>query len=200
MVAPKHRPELGPRPEPVTSTVKSLAERVRVEHPARGAGLDALYQVGPPPGRLPWGLEDLRRLVMTLGIGVAAVAASWLGTSGTTSYTRQVHWVVLGVAGIIVEGAGIAMWLLSGMRLVRQRQAELKYRVRANVLSRGSAPSRPSEVESVSKAGTVRFVSGRDMTRFHLPDCPLVRGKVAQAATRSAHERAGRQPCGVCLR
>jgi hypothetical protein len=137
---------------------------------------------------------------VTLGIGVAAVAASWLGTSGTTSYTRQVHWVVLGVGGIIVEGTGIAIWLLSGMRLLRQRQTQLKYRVRVNLLSRDSAPPRPSEVESVSKVRPVRFVSGRDMTRFHLPDCPLVRGKVAQAATRSAHERAGRQPCGVCFR
>jgi hypothetical protein len=120
-------------------------------------------------------------------VGLLLVFLSWLETSGSVRLGSQVRWTNVGVAGVIVLGAGNMLWLLRGKRATGQ----LRRLVLASVPIDDERP--------IKTQRTGPLVSGPDMTRFHLAGCALVAGKQVSAAGREAHARAGREPCGVCL-
>jgi hypothetical protein len=136
---------------------------------------------------LPWGVSDLLAVYATTFIGLLLVFLAWFETSASVRLKSQVHWTNVGVAGVIVLGAGNLFWLLRGKRAT----GELRRLVLPLVAVDDEGPI------EVPRAGPL--VAGPDMTRFHRADCPLVAGKNASAAAREAHARAGREPCGVCL-
>src|SRR5947199_77054 len=62
-------------------------------------------------------------------------------------------------------------------------------------------PARRAAANGVTAGRASRpdaLVAAPNMTRYHRRACPLAAGKTVRPATRAAHERAGRRPCGVC--
>jgi hypothetical protein len=136
---------------------------------------------------LPWGVSDLVVVYATTFIGLLLVFLAWFETSASVRLKSQVHWTNVGVAGVIVLGAGNLLWLLRGKRATGQ-------------LRRLVLPLVPVDDESpIELRRTGPLVAGAGMTRFHLAACPLVSGKQVTAANKDAHVRAGRAACGVCL-
>lgn len=136
---------------------------------------------------LPWGMSDLLAVYATTFSGLLLVFLAWFETSASVRLKNQVHWTNVGVAGVIVLGAGNLLWLLRGKRATGQ--------LRRLVLA--AVPVDDESPIDIPRTGPL--VAGPDMTRFHRADCPLVAGKRVSAAGREAHVRAGRAACGVCL-
>src|SRR2546423_11688344 len=136
---------------------------------------------------LPWGMGDLLAVYATTFVGLLLVFVAWFGTSASVRLNNQVHGTNVGVAGVIVLGAGNLLWLLRGKRAT----GELRRLVLALVPVDDDGPIEVPQAD--------RLVAGPDMTRFHRADCPLVAEKHVRAAGREAHVRAGRAACGVCL-
>jgi hypothetical protein len=141
---------------------------------------------------VPWRADDIVVLYVTGFVGAVLLLVSWWGASGTTRLGSQVAWVNVGVAGLIVSGTGIALWLLHGHRAVGERQRLL-------LADLETAPPPDTAPASVPVGeGDAAVVAGSRMTRYHRTDCPLVAGKSVRRASRDVHERAGRRPCGMC--
>jgi len=132
-------------------------------------------------------MSDLLAIYATTFIGLLLVFLAWFETSASVRLRNQVHWTNVGVAGVIVLGAGNLFWLLRGKRAT----GELRRLLLPLVSVADDAPV------DVPRAGPL--VAGADMTRFHRADCPLDAGKRVSAAGREVHVRANREPCGVCL-
>jgi hypothetical protein len=123
-------------------------------------------------------------------LGAACAFAGWVGSSRTGRTSTGELWLVLGIVGLVLEGSGIATWLLMGTRRVRSRQAELL----GPLLSRHE----PDAHAVVAATDGTELLSTPTMTRYHRPGCELVSGKDAVPATLRKHLAAGRQACGVC--
>ena len=137
----------------------------------------------------PWSRGDVIQFVAVSGVGLVLLAAGWIGAGGEALFEEQMPFLNLAIAGILVGAVGGAMWLISGLRAVRLRKAAVK------TLLAARTPSAPAG-SSPDAAGT--FVAGPSMTRYHHPECSLVRGKQVSAASPIEHERAGRRRCGMC--
>ena len=141
---------------------------------------------------LPWAARDLTALLRLGVLGALVICVGWIGGSGTVALSRQAGWLGVAVVGNLMAGAAMVGWLLSGLRSVRQ----LKQEVVADLEARW--PSASVQIGVVADpAGLVSLAGAR---RYHRGDCRLVQGKPTRAAALSAHHRAGRQPCGVCVR
>lgn len=136
----------------------------------------------------PWSAEQLARLVVSQLTAFAVIMVAWYQTSGTGLVQRQLAWLCVGVVGLVVAGAGNALWLLRGLRHI-----QLAQRAALPAATR----SRPEPAPAKSGAAPL-LVSGASLTRYHLPDCALVAGKETFAAPRPGHEPADRRPCEVC--
>ena len=147
----------------------------------------------PPQDDLPWRHDEFISLCTAFAVAGVLVLASWYGASGTMSWTTAMGWVVLGMVGVVIAGAGSARWILSGTRAARIRERELASRLESML---DGATEEADASSSVSDS--VKRVSGPRMTLYHRPDCPLVAAKSVSAKTMTQHLRAGRSPCGVC--
>jgi hypothetical protein len=136
---------------------------------------------------IPWRVGDLLSLVRTLLVAAGLWAVTWVGASGTDDVQHQVTWTAVGLGAGVVAGVGYAAWVLVGVRTVRARRRFL--------IDHLAAPEVEALVKPPAREG---FLAAANMTRYHLPGCPLVQGKVVEARTAAAHRRARRQPCGVC--
>jgi hypothetical protein len=140
-------------------------------------------------GAGPWAGRDRVVAAAVCAFGFGLLAVSWLGVSGTTTFSRQVAWVNVGGAGLLAVVLGAALWVHRGRRLVGQR---LGFDVSVRRPERDSGPAR------LAQAGDT-FVSGAGMGRYHRPDCPAVAGKSVTSAGADAHRAEGRRPCGLCF-
>ena len=61
---------------------------------------------------VPWGMSDILAIYATTFIGLLLVFLAWFETSASVRLRNQVHWTNVGVAGVIVLGAGNLFWLL----------------------------------------------------------------------------------------
>jgi hypothetical protein len=152
----------------------------------------------PADRPLPWEAAHLLRACAAVGVSVVALMIAWWGASGTTRLSTEFAWMNLGVAGLVVIGATLAMWLLVGRRAVGRRDAAVTSLLEAAVAKRNSASG-----EGVSLGGeapdTDALVWGKGMTLYHRATCQLVAGKPVRSATTRGHERARRKPCQICL-
>jgi hypothetical protein len=143
-----------------------------------------------PRAQVPWGLRDARALFFLTCGGLGALFLSWWAASGTGKLNRQITWMVVAIAGIVVIGAGNFLWLLAGRRAVGARRRTLLERLEAldaDVLS----PTR----DVVGPSSTYVAVAGS--ARYHLPSCLLVRGKAVSPI--DPKKRRGAKPCEMCL-
>jgi hypothetical protein len=136
-----------------------------------------------------------RTAVTVAGVGTAGVVAmivAWSATARTIRVERQVDWIPLGVAGAAALTLAMVAWVLSGRRAVAVRLAGL-----ATLRPTAPAPSGAAASAPVA-AGDGSLVAAERMVRYHRSSCPLVAAKPTRPASRSAHEAAGRRPCGMC--
>jgi hypothetical protein len=133
-----------------------------------------------------WVMDDLRRLVRMLGLSGTGLVVAWLVASGTTDPARQEYAVAGGIVATAVAVAGLAGWLLAGMRSLRVRRDDA-------VLGARELLARRSPTSSATAAG---LVTAKGMTHYHDVACLMVRGKDVRAV-RGAR-LAALTPCPVC--
>lgn len=121
--------------------------------------------------------------------GATLAVLGWWQASDAITVRSQVPWTNVAVAGLILSGLGNALWLVAGRRAVYEAQKTLSPSLRHSPIATGEA-MRPTEDE--------RAVSAEGWTRYHRPDCILVRGKAVFSEPARRHLQAGRSPCGVC--
>jgi hypothetical protein len=143
-------------------------------------------------GIVPWRVGDAVTLYLATVMGFALIALAWYGAAGTAKLSTQLAWVNVGAVGVAVLGTGNVLWLLAGRRAIGARRARL---LRIDSVASTIALSRSADVAPLPDGELVASVA---MTRFHRATCLLASGKDMKGATRKAHERAGRRPCGVC--
>jgi hypothetical protein len=125
-------------------------------------------------------------------LGGVAVVVAWIGAAASADVEEQVPWGVVGVAGTGLICLTSAVWLgAARLAVVRRR-----LRVTRLLATRVPQPAVPMGLVEGSRADVV--VAAPAMTHFHRDGCRLVAGKDVRRATRAAHERDGRTPCGVC--
>jgi hypothetical protein len=142
--------------------------------------------VGRP---MPWRIGDLWALWVPLVAGAVLLLLSWWGTSATVNLSTQIVWLNVGVCGVMVGGAGIVVWLMTGRRAIGERRRRLLPEV---VVARMVAAG--VDVPTASDD----LVTGVRMTRYHRADCPMVAGKTIRRASGVQARSAGLAPCGVC--
>lgn len=137
----------------------------------------------------PWQRRDLVALGVLEAVGFGLLAVSWLGVSGTTTFSRQVAWVNVGGAGLLAVILGCALWVHRGRRQVGSRLGFTA------LLRRPARQAGLTGFESASDT----FVSAVGMSRYHRPDCQAVAGKSLITAGAASFEVEGRRPCGLCF-
>ena len=137
-----------------------------------------------------WTGGDVVQLVVLSVISVGFMAVSWYLSGDGQPLDRQMHRIDLAVVGLLIGMVGGGLFLLRGLRAVAARKATIK------ALAHRRLAARPAVADTAGGD----LVAGPGMTRYHRAGCSLVTGKTFTAASRAAHEQAGRRPCGVCLR
>ena len=145
-----------------------------------------------PSRRLPWQPAELLAVLATTAVGFVVIGVGWLGVSGAVATHKQIVWIDVAAAGVLVAGVGNGLWLLAGRRALGERRRRLTAAIAGD-----DAPAATASV-TLEVVRNDRLVAGPRMTRYHREDCILVGDKSVRAAGREAHERAGREPCGVC--
>jgi hypothetical protein len=137
----------------------------------------------------PWTAKQRLMLALLLAIGVVGLIAGYIGTSGTLRVSKQVVWVNVAGAALLLSGAGIVLFLTAARRAIGRRRLSLFGDV--------------AEVETVERDADLSaadLVSAPTMTRYHRADCSFVDGKTGlKVASSVDHQKIGKQPCGVCL-
>jgi hypothetical protein len=140
---------------------------------------------------VPWGLSDARTTFFTTFGGLAGLVMAWWGASGTGKLDRQVTWMVVGIAAVVVIGVGNFFWLLAGRRAVGVRRGMLLDALDA------ATPSPASVLPGVVVAGrTTAHVTIAGSSRYHVPSCLLARGKAVAAVDAAATRDL--VPCEMC--
>jgi hypothetical protein len=132
---------------------------------------------------IPWSAKDRQLLVLRLGAGAVVVLAAWFFAAGETDPADQLPFVSLALLGALLGMWGVFSWVTRGRRLVGQRARFLL----------GAAP-----VTNIDLASAEVLVAGGARHWFHRADCLLAASRGWPAASRSAHESAGRRPCPAC--
>jgi hypothetical protein len=146
----------------------------------------------PEPVRL-WRPIDLAAVVIGNATGLVVILAAWTGAGHEVVTDRQIGWVNLGIAGLVIITVANTGWLLAGRRAC--------WRLRHGLLpaERGLPwPGQPRAVAAPS-AALARFVASEAMTWFHAPDCRMVAGKDLISGSEAEHSAVGRRPCAICL-
>jgi hypothetical protein len=146
-----------------------------------------------------WGADHVIRVMAANGIGLVLVFIGWWATSGEGSFHRQLPWLNVGVAGLVVAGAGNGLWLARGRRAITQSRKSV---TRACGSTNGRVVVRRSSRDRLgvgeSGMGSMGLVAGQGMSFYHRATCLLVGGKTVRVLSRAEHERDGLLACEVC--
>lgn len=144
--------------------------------------------------RSPWRRGDAVLCGALAVLGLAGIVACWFGASDEIVWREQSGWMMGAVlsTGLVILGGGL--WVLIGLRRVRQGFRDLRRDQRAAFgLTRTRAAAAADETGPVA---TGALVTAHQMTRAHRPDCILLRGK--QVVPVPADEAGSYGRCGVC--
>jgi hypothetical protein len=141
----------------------------------------------------PWLAADVTRLASLLAVALIAHTVAWYGSSGTTSWSTQMAWMVLSIAAVTVAAASCARWVITGMRSTRWERAQI-VRVINAVWPDKSGGDRTTAVEERYGAP----VAAPTMTRFHRPSCQLAAGKDVTGLTEAQIVDHHLAPCEMC--
>jgi hypothetical protein len=124
-------------------------------------------------------------------VGLVLIVAGWYVAHNTTDQARHLLATNLAVGGLVIALIANFVWVLSGLREVGQ--------LRSHLLDTHAAASLVQAAsETASATDDEALVATPEMTRYHRPGCPAVRGKPVRAASAKTHAAAGRRPCGIC--
>ena len=138
----------------------------------------------------PWTAKQRLMLAVLLAMGVAGLIAGYAGTSGTLRVSRQVVWVNVAGAALLLSGAGVVLFLTAARRTIGRRRLSLF----GNVLAEGGVSELSAEISAAD------LVSAPTMTKYHRADCSFVDGKPGlKVASSVDHQKVGKHACGVCL-
>jgi len=144
------------------------------------------------PGTAPWNTGHRLVLAVLLALGIAGLVAGYVGTSGTLRLSRQVVWLNVAGAGLLVSGAGVLLFLTAARREIGRRRLSLF----GDVASAGQTLL----LDGPGDRAAADLVSASTMTKYHRADCSFVAGKSGlSAGTAVDHEKTSKRPCGVCL-
>lgn len=141
----------------------------------------------------PWSPRDVTRSTLVALTTAAGVIVCYLTASSTLELSTQLTCVAVAIILVAVAGAGWAALLTDGLRSVRVRRLEV---ARDIVLLLETQDQRPKVPVGASEVPSL--VSGDRMSKYHRPECLLVKGKQVSAATLSEHAAADRTACDVC--
>lgn len=141
----------------------------------------------------PWRRGDLVLCGLLGGLGVAGIIGCWFGATDEVVWREQTGWLIGGIfcTGLVVLGGGL--WVLIGLRRVRQGFRDLRRDQRVALGLTRSRTARSTEADPVR---TDQLVTSGQMTRAHRPDCLLLRGKQVVAVAPGDVDKYSR--CGVC--
>ena len=147
------------------------------------------------PRPLPWSISDARSALLPIVFGFVFLGWAWWDASGTGKLADQTRSVVFAVLGGGAVVAGSVAWLAAGRRAVRMRRLAV-----VNLLEESGLLAPVSEaVESEAETEGDGLVVVKGTSRYHRPDCLLVRGKSMQTTSRGASATGKREPCPMCL-
>ena len=126
---------------------------------------------------VPWSMSEAGTAFSTTVLGAGLLAWAWWETSGTADLDRQTTWTIVGILALVVIASGSFYWLVSGRRAVRARRDRLADRLEDSILVSGDGPA------AGTTAGAARRVAVTGTSRYHRPECLLVRGKETRAVT-----------------
>jgi hypothetical protein len=160
----------------------------------------------PEPVRL-WRPIDLAAVAIGNATGLVVILAAWAGAGHEVVTDRQIGWVDLGIAGLIIITVANTGWLLAGRRAcwrlrhsLLPAERGLPWPASSPVVAPGGAPhTLPIGAAETAAHTTPRFVASAAMTWFHGPDCRMAAGKHLVTASEAEHRAAGRRPCAICL-
>lgn len=166
-----------------------------------GAGGDSAAAVPPDaPARpvryrsdpLPWRRLDLVVCGLLAVAGIAGLVACWFGATSEAVWREQTGWLIGSIfcTGLVILGGGL--WVLIGLRRVRQGFRDLRRDQRSAL---GLSRSRTATVAAAAPPADELVTVGQ-MTRVHRPGCLLLRGK--QTVAVPPVELANYRRCGVC--
>jgi hypothetical protein len=140
----------------------------------------------------PWRRRDAVLCGLLAALGIVGIGGCWFGATDEAVWRDQTGWLTGAIlcTGLVVLGGGL--WVLIGMRRVRQGFRDLRRDQRAALgLTRVRAAG---AADDPAADGTL--VTAGQMTRLHRADCILLRGKAAQPVPATDVDSYGR--CGVC--
>ena len=143
------------------------------------------------PRPLPWSISDARSALVPIVLGFVLLAWAWFDASGTGKLADQTRSVVFALLGASAVVAGAGAWLAAGRRAVRVRRLA----VIGLLEDRGMVTPAPAAAE----AETEGLVTVKGTSRYHRPDCLLVRDKSVQAFKPASRGAGKREPCPMCL-
>jgi hypothetical protein len=146
--------------------------------------------------------DDATRSSSIVVLGLVGLTICWWGASGQANWHDQSSWLAGAVASTALAAVGTSRWLMAGLRNVRLAKRELFAELGAQgFLEPGVRTAEASERGTSTADRAAEFVASPTMTRFHRPECILVRNKpqVAGLSPREIHDRKMRE-CGVCVR
>jgi hypothetical protein len=141
---------------------------------------------------VPWRIGHLVVVYVVNLTGLLLIVVAWIEVSGQLTLRAQIPWVDVGVAGIIVAGAGNVLWMLTGRRAV----GEMRRGLTVHLPAAGQATF---EDDGLPRAASDQFVAGRRMSHYHRAECPLVEGKRVTLDSHEGHLSAARVACDVCI-
>jgi hypothetical protein len=145
---------------------------------------------GPESVRL-WRPVDLVAVGIGNATGLVVILAAWAGAGHEVVTGRQIGWVNLGIAGLVIITVANTLWLLAGRRAC--------WRLRHQTLPAERGLPWPVETRAEPHAAAVRLVASGTMTWFHTTECRMAAGKDTRPATEAEHRAVGRRPCVICL-
>jgi hypothetical protein len=171
--------------------------------------------MSPEPVRL-WRPIDRAAVAIGNAAGLLVILAAGKGAGHEVLTDRQIGWVDLGIAGLIIIAVANAGWLLAGRRACWRLRHSLLPAERGlpwpppaalDAAAPSSSVAGPagsaSHAALASAAGSAAspssFVASAAMTWFHSADCRMAAGKAVFPASEAEHRAAGRRPCAVCL-
>ena len=135
-----------------------------------------------------WHSADHVALCIVNLLCAAGVLTCWVNAAVHVHWHPQVPWLEGATIAALTAALADSMWLLSGMRRIRDRRSELQPAVEALPMKTG----RPTPDKT--------YVTGERMTAYHLAGCLLVQGKRVRTAAVSELERSNHHPCRMCIR
>ena len=147
---------------------------------------------------LPWRLNDLMTVYALNAAGFGGLLTAWYGAGGTVRDDRQVRWLILGIAALIVMGTANFLWLLAGRSAVSARKRAALLPIEALRAAGSAAATAVAAAAAAPLADDGSYLTIAGMRHYHRPTCQLVAGKNATRVTAAQAGRAGREPCGMC--